>query len=1297
MAFLPLIPSVDHIAEEEATSVATTPPLTGSALSEDANMGDLFGQNQYAYDGFQQDEIMSGFEGTEASPMANMPWKNLDFNQPNSFNPRIIDGDNSFVGYLNDLTTPQSFDPAPFQRSAMQQQWNGQQGGLAPAYLSQGNWQNRGFQNYEAVAPQLSQTEDGFDNWLSSGTFSETGAASQQGKFPPQYAAVNDRDYVGGHDRHDSRHNSRPQSFPQLEWQQQSDNRMWSGNQGHFFGPQFGGGDAVHPQQTMGMNQQFPATPQHPQSQYQQALVNKHRQVSPLVAPRAQRPLPAFIQNHTGSNVTGYNAPQGPEDWDRGQQRGRNEQVRPTKDPRGADGRQHQEVVPQGRRNRQQQATLASFHDHAPRTYEEGLQQAQQASGATGRHESADRQPSCEPAEKSQSPPAQVVIPPGCPIWNLTDYSLDFMGPAQKVVKKVPDEHWEDYPGQVQEFFTSPFPEYCLRPEDPEKFLPAVIRIKSLSPAQMLEYHARAPQYRDLIHQFIVPRLTGYPGEMPGDTGEDKKNKIRNNTLSMRQQRMREQHGQFMGDAKISRTPKGTQHKALTKVFMDVLPRTNGARLLHNTIGQIFKDPFNGWRTRTSFTGGGLSGDHIFPLRQPMAVPQPFADELKKAGLPEPDLHEHLRHNEEIWQLFYPQYYNDGKRLPPIEKYRRKTVYTKGRGRKAAEPGAAKGTKRQRIDESHVFGMPPKRQQTSKIIQTSAMQNFFSSFPSSRYQQIVGHSNAAPGFNLLPQAQQPDSNHSDGRKKRRTGTVSRNQGKEDSMMSPAAANPNRGSFMQQLNHQHRNAQPVARSQISSRQQQARVQQHEQVARIVGPGFESIVSAATSNERARQAQMKANVVTHDLRQEVPSNVLSQQNQPLVDDEDWADDSSSPPRPQGQSAGLDSSDAGEASSSLGHPEPFSSPIRYDMMALPRVPIGGSQWKIHNSAPPVLPSAVDLHTAEDNRHFRSSPPAEGPAELDFPQIPSSPLKSGLNDSGYFPGGLNQDHDDDSGSLAQNQDDEFSLDNFDLSQVNEFNLSYLQEDGSQMPETQTGQVFEAHSDGVGSASQNQGNEFKDVDLSQVSQFNASTPRDFANTANFQAQVPEIANSDVFGNGHEYDLRNSPPAESALTQEHQLQFDPSMNQSGNLQVQDQEDVGVASLQPSTHMSVIKDSNCIALSENPSQPSEPIDLTADQEPGDEVDEFEALMQAAIEDEDEEAESAVRKMPWSQLNDHASAHQAQWGDKVFDTCEACQQHREAMGMWGAEKTKKKVKGEAIGYGKMTEQGRIGLPDAMFRRG
>lgn len=87
-----------------------------------------------------------------------------------------------------------------------------------------------------------------------------------------------------------------------------------------------------------------------------------------------------------------------------------------------------------------------------------------------------------------------------------------------------------------------------------------------------------------------------------------------------------------------------------------------------------------------------------------------------------------------------------------------------------------------------------------------------------------------------------------------------------------------------------------------------------------------------------------------------------------------------------------------------------------------------------------------------------------------------------------------------------------------------------------------------------------------------------------------------------------------------------------------------------------------------------------------------------EDDEEPGEEAAppQNLTWSQLNDHASAHQAQWGDKVFESCEQCLQHREGLRAWGAEKAKKKVKGEAIGYGSMTEEEKEEMQRVMMRR-
>lgn len=191
--------------------------------------------------------------------------------------------------------------------------------------------------------------------------------------------------------------------------------------------------------------------------------------------------------------------------------------------------------------------------------------------------------PSRRTTTEPPSSPAAVIHPDNVPIWNLTDYSMPFSRkPNPKPFKKAANDNWDEYTDEVPEFFTSPFPEFHLLPEDPNQFLPAVINVQSLSPWRMLEWFARAPQHRDLMHQFVVPRLTGFPNEDPRDTSEEKQKKIRNNTYSMRQQRLREHNGQFMGDAKIARVPKGMRGKALTKVFAKgLLPKINGAQLLH--------------------------------------------------------------------------------------------------------------------------------------------------------------------------------------------------------------------------------------------------------------------------------------------------------------------------------------------------------------------------------------------------------------------------------------------------------------------------------------------------------------------------------------------------------------------------------------------------------------------------------------------------------------------------------------------------------------------------------------------
>lgn len=408
-----------------------------------------------------------------------------------------------------------------------------------------------------------------------------------------------------------------------------------------------------------------------------------------------------------------------------------------------------------------------------------------------------------------------------------------------------------------------------------------------------------------------------------------------------------------------------------------------------------------------------------------MAIPQPLADELKKAGLPEPDLHEYLRQNEEMWQLFYPEYYNNGKQLPPIEENRRQTQFTKGRGRKAAAPGPARGTKRQRTTEPttqqvpmstiiQAPSMPPpqQQQQVFENMQSHGTQQFFASFHSSGNHHHVENQTGTQTFHHPLVDQDTEDDHNDGAKKHRTGPVGYDEQEDFSMTNSAAAS--RGSLVQQLSHQQRgitSTRPSVPTHVDRRQQQVRAHQHEQVAQVVNPGWDHIVGTAVSNQLSRQAQSEAAMVNHELRQEVPVDVPSQRGQSLVDDEQWAGSSSSPFSGdfQGQSADLASGAVDEESSSIRRLDPYSSPIRYDLMAMPRVPIGRTQWQDKYSGPPMLHGAVGLRADDEVQHLPSSPPVAGSLaeEPENPQIPSSPPKTGLNDSGYFPGGLAQGND--------------------------------------------------------------------------------------------------------------------------------------------------------------------------------------------------------------------------------------------------------------------------------------------------
>lgn len=621
MISLPPLSSFSRPAQEETASVDTTHFMDPALDGKD----NLFEDNEqeHTQDGSQQYGTASGFEGADLDTITDEEFQTFLVNSGTQ--PIYGDHDpfSDVTGLLQasqatyedsqatheatqspgdwpSLASHQQFNGkqapvSPVRSSrgnwnsfnanivapmASQQRWEGQQGEISSVDVSQGNEQNHSSQTDDSNGPQPPQSEHVFDNMLPSGSYPDSEYSSQQNVFTPQYPLVNNQGYIGGHGRNDSGYNGQQQELGYASYnkqQQQLGPRMSSGNRNRYAEPQFGAENAHRPQQVIvmaanEMHQQFPTVRQYSS--------NEHRQGSPLVAPQPQRPLPAFVQNHTGSNAVGYGAQDVPENWNLGQHSGSNGHFPPAHTFVGAEGLQYQTVAPQGRANHHQQAAVPAFHNSAPQSYHESLQQPQQGLVNTGRPQASNRRPSRESTVESQPGPA-VTIPPNCPIGNLTNYSLDFVRPLQKLIKKAADEHWIDYPSLVLEFFTSPFPEYCLTPQDPNVFLPAVIHVKELSPAQMLEWHARAPQHRDLMHQFIVPRMTGYPNELPGDSPAIKQKKFKNNTISMRQQRLREQNGQFMGDAKISRVAKGEDHKSLTKVFENVLPKINGARLLH--------------------------------------------------------------------------------------------------------------------------------------------------------------------------------------------------------------------------------------------------------------------------------------------------------------------------------------------------------------------------------------------------------------------------------------------------------------------------------------------------------------------------------------------------------------------------------------------------------------------------------------------------------------------------------------------------------------------------------------------
>lgn len=204
-----------------------------------------------------------------------------------------------------------------------------------------------------------------------------------------------------------------------------------------------------------------------------------------------------------------------------------------------------------------------------------------------------------------------------------------------------------------------------------------------------------------------------------------------------------------------------------------------------------------------------------------MAIPQKLADELNKAGLPEPDLHEHLRQNEDVWLEFYPEYYTNGKQLPPIEENRRRMLFVKSRGKKAAAPAQARGTKRQRTTE------PPTQQMN--VMPTMQV-------------------------NRLPsQAQDTE--------------VDREGNSKNCRVRPAS----RGSMAQQVNHSRRIApatRPNSFTYSDNRRRRGKALQNKEFGRMVNQGWNDVVDQAVVDEQARRSQVQNNMFGHqDGRQDV----------------------------------------------------------------------------------------------------------------------------------------------------------------------------------------------------------------------------------------------------------------------------------------------------------------------------------------------------------------------------------------------------------------------------------------------
>jgi hypothetical protein len=138
---------------------------------------------------------------------------------------------------------------------------------------------------------------------------------------------------------------------------------------------------------------------------------------------------------------------------------------------------------------------------------------------------------------------------------------------------------------------TSPFPEYMQPPTEPEMFLPEEIEWENCNPIQITEWKAMAPHKRDLMKDYILPRLNNRPGvpkDHPMSTEEKaKRDRLDRNTLSMREQRFRQDCGMLMGDHKIGKKEKGASKDGDKKVphqVKQVFEKVNAPQLLHVSV-----------------------------------------------------------------------------------------------------------------------------------------------------------------------------------------------------------------------------------------------------------------------------------------------------------------------------------------------------------------------------------------------------------------------------------------------------------------------------------------------------------------------------------------------------------------------------------------------------------------------------------------------------------------------------------------------------------------------------------------